>query len=365
MPFRDQFTVLTNLELKAANAPTNGNHATANCTFLSAVRAKMTEGNDYYLGITADQIAAQQIGTSTRFPSLELGTDLIAQVGNCDNGFACAYQNCLAWSSPTTPLAPEADPRVVFERLFGDGGSAADQLAEFRQNRSILDAVTEDIAKLQRRIGNEDKSRVTDYLDSVRELERRIQKAEQQSAESSLPELERPVSVPASWEDHVKLMFDLQIIALQTDMVRVITFQMAREASTRTYPQIGVPEAHHPVSHHRNNPGQLAKLAKINAYHVSLFAGFLEKLRSTPDGDGSLLDHSMYVLGSGMGNPDAHTHTNLPVLVAGSGAGKLKGGRHIRYTELTPMANLHLTLLDKMGIHLDKFADSTEMISEL
>jgi len=365
MPFRQQLTVLTNLELKAANAPTNGNHATANCTFLSAVRAKMTEGNDYYLGITADQIAAQQIGKETRFPSLELGTDLIAQVGNCDNGFACAYQNCLSWSSPTTPLAPEADPRVVFERLFGDGGSAADQLAEFRTNRSILDSVTEDIARLQRQVGSSDRSKVNDYLDSVRELERRIQKAEQQGAQSVLPEVDRPVAVPASWEEHVKLMFDLQLIALQADLTRVITFQLAREASTRTYPQIGVPEAHHPVSHHRNNPGQLAKLAKINAYHISLFSSYLGKLRSTRDGEGSLLDHSIIMLGSGMGNPDAHTHTNLPALVAGGGAGTLKGGRHIKYADLTPMANLHLTLLDKMGIHLDKFADSTETIGEM
>jgi hypothetical protein len=365
MPLRDRITVLTNLELKAANAPTNGNHATSNCTFLSAVKPKMTEGNDYYLGITVDQIAAQQLGKETRFPSLELGTDLVAQVGNCDNGFSCTYQSCLAWSSPTSPLAPEADPRVVFERLFGDGGSAADQLYELRKNRSILDSVVEDAARLQRQVGSNDSAKIGEYLDSVREVERRIAKSEQQGKNSPLGNLDRPASVPQAWEEHVKLMFDLQVLALQSDLTRIITFQMAREASTRTYPQIGVPEAHHPVSHHRNNPAQLAKLAKINAYHIALFAYFLEKLNSTPDGEGSLLDHSIYLIGSGMGNPDAHTHSNLPAIVAGGGAGTLKGGRHIKYKELTPMANLHLTLLDKMGIRLERFADSTGLVDAM
>jgi hypothetical protein len=364
-PFRERLTVLTNLELKAADAPTNGNHATSNCTFLSAVKPKMTEGNDYYLGITADQIAAQQIGKDTRFPSLELGTDLIAQVGNCDNGFSCTYQNCLSWASPTSPLAPEADPRVVFERLFGEGGSTADQLHDLRRNRSILDSVADAVARLQRQVGSEDRIKIDGYLDSVREVERRIEKSEQQSKNSLVGSLDRPSSVPAAWEDHVKLMFDLQVLALRSDLTRIITFQMAREASTRTYPQIGVPEAHHPVSHHRNNPGQLAKLAKINAYHVSLFAYFLDKLASTADGVGSLLDHSIYMIGSGMGNPDAHTHSNLPAIVAGGGAGTLKGSRHIRYAELTPMANLHLTLLDKVGVHLDHFADSTGFIDAM
>jgi Protein of unknown function (DUF1552) len=365
LPFRDKLTVITNLELAAAVAPTNGNHATSNCTFLSGVRAKMTEGNDYYLGTTIDQIAAQRIGKETPLPSLELGTDLIAQVGNCDNGFACAYQNCLSWSSPTTPLAPEADPRVIFERLFGDGGTPAEQLAELRTNRSILDSVSEDIARLQRQIGQTDRTKVDAYLDSLREVERRIQKAEQQNAKSVDTPLERPVSLPASWEDHVKLMFDLQVLALRTDLTRIITFQLAREASTRTYPQIGVPEAHHPVSHHRNNPVQLAKLAKINAYHVSLIAYFLDKLKSTPDGDGFLLDHSIYMVGSGMGNPDAHTHSNLPAFVAGGGSGKIRGGLHIKYPNSTPMANLHLSLLDRMGIHLESFGDSTGKIGEI
>ena len=363
MPFLDQVTVLTNTELRNAYAP--GNHATANAAFLSTAYAKRTEGSDYELATTVDQIAARQLGKETAIPSLELGTEIIAQVGNCDNGLACVYMNNLSWSSPTTPLPTEADPRVVFERLFGDGGSAEERRAELRKNGSILDWVTEDMARLQRKLGAGDRTRVNQYLDTIREVERRIQKAEQQSAEAHLPELERPVSVPASWEEHIKLMYDLQVLAFQADITRVITFQMAREASTKTYPQIGVPEAHHPTSHHTNDPEKLAKLAKINAYHVSMYAYYLNKLKSTPDGDGSLLDHSMILLGSGMGNPDVHDHTNLPIVVAGGGAGKLKGGRHIKYERPTPLANLHLTLLEKVGIHQESFGDSSGRVEEL
>ena len=362
-PFLDQVTVLTNLELR--NAYTTGNHASANCAFLSCARAKRTEGTDYELGTTVDQIAAKSIGRDTPIPSLELGTDLIAQVGNCDNGFACAYQNNLSWSSPTTPLPTEADPRVVFERLFGDGGSPDRRRAELQRSGSILDWMTADMARLRRELGAGDRTRLTQYLDSVREVERRIQRAEQQSALGHVVDLERPATVPAAWEDHVKLMFDLQVLALQADITRVVTFQLARETSTRTYPQIGVPEPHHPVSHHTNDPEKLAKLAKINAHHVSLFAYLVERLQATSDGDGSLLDHSMYVLGSGMGNPDVHDHSNLPIVVAGGGAGRLRGGRHIRYAQQTPLANLHLTLLDKVGVRLDSFVDSTGRVAEI
>jgi hypothetical protein len=291
--------------------------------------------------------------------------DLLSVVGNCDNGFACAYMNSLSWSSPTTPLPSEAHPRVVFERLFGDGGTADERRAELRKNSSILDWVMADMARLQRKLGAGDRTKVNEYLHAVREVERRIQKAEEQTADSSLPDLDRPVGVPASWEDHAKLMFDLQVLALQADITRVITFQLAREASTRTYPQIGVPDPHHPVSHHTNEPEKLAKLAKINGYHVSLFAYFLEKLKSTSDGEGSLLDHSMYLIGSGMGNPDVHDHENLPIVVAGGGAGKLKGGRHVRYREFTPLANVHLTLLEKAGVRLDTFADSNARVEEM
>ncbi len=275
------------------------------------------------------------------------------------------YQNNLSWSSPTTPLPSEANPRVVFERLFGDGGTAADRIADLRTNGSMLDWVTADIASLQQKLGPRDRTKVSQYLDTVRELERRIQKAEEQSFQSPSPDMDRPVGVPASYEDHAKLMFDLQVLALQSDITRVITFQLARETSARTYPQIGVSEGHHPLSHHSNNPEKLAKLAKINAYHVSLFAYFLAKLKSTPDGDGSLLDHSIYLCGSGMGNPDVHNHVNLPIILAGGGAGQLKGGRHIKYEQPTPLANLHLTLLDKIGVHQDSFADSRGRVDEL
>ena len=361
-PVLDHITVVSNLELR--NAYTTGNHASSNCAFLSCSKAKRTEGSDYELGTTVDQIAAKAIGRDTQIPSLEIGTDLIAQVGNCDNGYACAYQNNLSWSSPTTPLPTEADPRVVFERLFGDGGSPERRRAELKKSGSILDWMTADMARLQRELGAGDRIKVGQYLDSVREVERRIQRAEQSDA-SALSDLDRPASVPAVWEDHVKLMFDLQVLALQADVTRIVTFQLARETSTRTYPHIGVPEPHHPVSHHTNDPEKLVKLAKINAHHVSLFAYLVEKLQATPDGDGSLLDHSLYLLGSGMGNPDIHNHTNLPIVVAGGRGTRFKGGRHIRYENPAPLANLHLTLLDKVGVHLDSFADSTGRVSDL
>ena len=361
-PFVDQLTVFSNLELKNAYP---GTHATSNAAFLSAATAKWTESTDYRLATTVDQVAAKQIGQDTRLPSLELAMDLLTTVGQCDNGYACVYQNNLSWSSPTTPLPAEAHPRVVFERLFGDGGSTADRRAELRKDSSLLDWVSEDISRLQRKLGAGDRIKVNQYLDTVREVERRIQKAEAETADSHLPDLDRPVGVPVSYADHAKLMFDLQVLALQGDVTRVIAFQLARETSTRTYPEIGVSDPHHPLTHNRGNAEMLAKVAKINAFHVSLFAYFLDKLRSTRDGNGSLLDHSMYLYGSGMGNPDIHDHVNLPIIVAGGGAGKLKGGRHIRYAEPTPLANLHLTLLDKVGVRLDSFADSKGKIAEL
>jgi len=360
-PVVDHLTVVSNLELRNSYP---GTHATSNAGFLSAATAKWTESSDYYLGTTADQIAAKAIGEATRLPSLELAMDLLTTVGQCDNGYACVYQNNLSWSSPTTPLPYEAHPRVVFERLFGDGGTPADRLAELRKDRSLLDWVREDTARLQRQLGPSDRGKVSQYLDTVREVERRIQKAEAVTADSELPDLDRPVGVPASYADHARLMFDLQVLAFQGDVTRVITFQLARETSNRTYPEIGVPEAHHPLTHNGGNPEMLAKVARINAFHVSLFAYFLEKMRSTPDGDGSLLDHTMCLYGSGMGNPDKHDHTDLPILVAGGGMHP-KGGRHIRYDQPQPLANLHLTLLDRAGVRLDKFADSRGKVPEL
>jgi len=360
-PVADQVTVLSNLELRNAYP---GTHATSNAAFLSAATAKWTESSDYYLGTTADQVAAQQIGKDTRLPSMELAMDLLTTIGQCDNGYACVYQNNLSWSSPTTPLPAEAHPRVVFERLFGDGGSGAERLAELRKSASLIHWVKEDIARLQKKLGPNDRTKVGEYLDTVREVERRIQKAEAATADSHLPDLDRPVGVPAAYADHARLMFDLQLLAFQGDVTRVVTFQLARETSNRTYPEIGVAEAHHPLTHNSGNQEMLAKVAKINEFHVGLFAEFLQKLKNTPDGDGTLLDHTVYLYGSGMSNGDKHDHVNLPVIVAG-GFAHGKGGRHIRYKEPTPLANVHLTLLDKVGVRLDQFADSQGKVPEL
>ena len=364
MPFLKNISVLSNLEIRDAH--TTGNHASSNCAFLSCVKAKRTEGSDYFLGTTVDQIAAKVIGTETPFPSLELGTDILSQVGNCDNGYACVYQNSLAWSSPTTPLPTESDPRVLFERLFGDGGTPEQRQTELATNASLLDAVMEDMAKYQKQLGTSDKIKIDEYLETVREVERRIHMSQAQSDKTQLPELTRPTSVPEEWEQHVKLMIDLQLLALRSDLTRVVTFQLAREASTRTYPQIGVDEPHHPISHHGNDPVQLAKLAKINKYHVSLFAYMLEGMRAINEGNGSLLDNTTYLMGSGMGNPDVHDHKNLPIVVASGTNSRIHGARHIQYDEeQKPLANLHLTLLDSIGVHLDSFADNDGRVDEL
>ncbi len=362
-PYLDQLTVISNLELKNAYSP--GNHATANCSFLSAAKAKLTEGNDYQLATTVDQIAAQKIGKDSPLPSMELAMDLLTNIGSCDNGYACVYQNNLSWASPNNPLPAEAHPRLVFERLFGDGGSAAERRAELRKNASILDWVSSDIARLQGQLGAGDRAKVSEYLESVREVERRIAKAEKQTADSAQPDRDRPMGVPAAYGDHARLMFDLQVLALQSDTTRVLSFQLAREASTRVYPEAGVTDPHHPLTHHANDPEKMARVAQINAYHVSLFAYFLGKLKATREGNGNLLDNSLFLCGSGMGNPDAHDHSSLPIVVAGGAAGQLKGGRHIRYAQPTPLANLHLTLLDRVGVHLDSFADSQGKVSEL
>jgi len=359
---KQHVTAITNLELKNAYP---GTHATSNAAFLSAARARLTESTDYYLGTTVDQVAAGQIGRGTQLPSLELSMDLLSTVGQCDNGYACVYQNNLSWSSPTTPLPSEAHPRIVFERLFGEGGSAADRRVALKQRASLLDSVTAEIARLRNQLGPADRERVGRYLETVREVERRIQRAEVDAKDDALPDLDRPVGVPASYADHARLMFDLQVLALQGDVTRVITFQLARETSARTYPEIGVPDPHHPLTHHGNDPDKVARMARINQFHVSLFAEFLAKLKATPEGDGSLLDHSLYLYGSGMGNPNVHDHTNLPILVAGGAAGKMAGGRHIRFAEPTPLANLHLTLLDKVGVRIDSFADSRGKVDEL
>src|SRR6202163_792156 len=361
-PVQDQVTVISNLRLQNAYP---GTHDTSNASFLSAAFAKHTESSDYYLGTTADQIAAKELGKDTQLASLQLAMDLNPLAGVCNNGYACVYQNCLSWSSPTTPLPAEAHPRIVFERLFGEGGNAAARSAALHDRASLLDSFNGDIAKLKHRVGTPDRVRLDQYLDSIRQVESEIQRAEKAVAENRTPDLDRPVGVPAAFADHAKLMFDLQILAFQADITRVVTFQLTREQCNRTYPEIGVSDPHHPTSHHGNDPEKLAKIAKINAYHISLFSDFLQRMKATPDGDGTLLDHSVYMYGSGMGNSSLHDHDNLPILVAGGAATGLKGGRHIRYEKATNLANLHLTLLDRVGIHLDSFVDSSGKIDDL
>jgi hypothetical protein len=361
-PVKDRVSIVTNLEVKNAYP---GTHATSNAAFLSCARAKHTESNDYFLGTTVDQIAAREIGRGTQLPSLELAMDMMQTVGQCDNGYACVYQNNLSWSSPTTPLPAEAHPRIVFEMLFGEGGTKADRQAALRKRASLLDFVKDDLTRLERSLGPADRAKVGHYLESVRDVERRIQRAEVGVAENPLPDLDRPVGVPASYAEHARLMFDLQLLAMQGDVTRVVTFQLARETSNRTYPETGVSDPHHPLSHHGNDPDKIARMAKINRFHVSLFAGFLQKLAATKEGDGTLLDNSLLLYGSGMGNPNVHDHVNLPIIVAGGPAGGMKGGRHLRFDQPTPLANLHLTLLDKAGVRLDKFQDSTGKVDGL
>ena len=361
-PVKEQLTVITNTRLQNAYP---GTHDTSNSAFLSAAFSKHTDSADYYNGTTIDQIAAKEIGRDTQLASLELGMDLNPLAGVCNNGYSCVYQNCLSWSSPTTPLPSEAHPRIVFERLFGEGGNAAARRDGLRNRGSLLDAFSVDIARLKQRVGVPDRARVDQYLDSIRAVEREIERGERTAMDPKTRDFDRPVGVPAEFADHAKLMYDLQVLAFQADITRVISFQFTREQNNRTYPEIGVPDPHHPISHHGNDPEKLAKMSKINTFHVSLFSNFLQKMKATPDGDGSLLDHTIYLYGSGMGNSSLHDHDNLPILVAGGPATGLKGGRHIRYDKGTPLANLHLTLLDRVGVHLDSFVDSTGKIDGL
>jgi len=361
-PVRDHVNILSNLELQPAYP---GTHATSNAAFLSAAQAKQTESADYFLGTTVDQIAAQHLGKETQLSSLEMSMDLMQTVGQCDNGYACVYQNNLSWSSPTTPLPAEAHPRLIFETLFGEGGTPQQRREALKKKASLLDFVSSDLHSLKRELGTTDRAKVDDYLTAVREIERRIQKAEAQSQDENLADLDRPEGVPASYGDHARLMFELQILAFQGDITRITTFQLARETSNRAYPEIGVSDPHHPLSHHGNDPKKVEKMAKINAFHVSLFAEFLEKMKVTPDGNGSLLDNSLFLYGSGMGNPNVHDHQNLPVIVAGGAAGGMKGNRHIEFKEPTALANLHLTLLDRTGVKVEKFGDSNGLIQEL
>ena len=344
-----------------------GDHARAGATFLTGVHPKKTEGHDIHAGISVDQIAARELGKRTQLASLEMSLEAPGLLGNCDSGYSCAYTNTISWRTPTAPMPMEVNPRAVFERLFGDGESTdpAARAARVKEDRSILDSVREDVARLEPSLDRRDRSKLVDYLDSIRDLERRIRLAEQQSAEVELPVIQRPMGVPASFEEHAKLMFDLQVIAFQADLTRIVSFMLAREGSNRTYRAIGVPDPHHGISHHQNDAEKIAKLAKINTHHIEMFAYFLEKLRSTPDGDGSLLDHSMIVYGSSLSDGNMHTHEDLPVLLAGGGASQIRGGRHLRYPRETPMTNLFLTMLDRMGVPVEKVGDSTGKVEHL
>jgi hypothetical protein len=314
------------------------------------------------LAITVDQIAARELGRDTRLPSLELSLEKPTQIG-CDSE-DCFFSNTISWRSATTPLPMEAHPRVVFERLFGDGGTPAHRLAQVRRTGSILDSVTQEVAGLEKTLGSSDRTKLDEYLEAVRELEQRIHVTERRGAESVLSLPDQPTDIPDTFEEHAKLMFDLQVVAYQADITRVVTMLLARETSTLTYENIGVPEQHHSCSHHLNNPKLIARKAKIDQYHVQLLGYFLKRLRDTPDGDGSLLDHSMILYGGGLGNGNLHDHLNLPCLLAGGAAGQLKGGRHLAYPEKTPMTNLLLSMLDKVGIPTpEKVGDSTTHLS--
>ena len=365
-PYRDQTVVVSGVAQGQAEAlgDGNGEHTRATATWLNGVHPRETEGADVRAGKTADQIAADQLGRTTPLGSLELAIDQDFLVGSCDNGYSCIYMNTIAWRDETTPLPMQNNPRVVFERLFGDGGSTADRQSEFKKDRSILDAISSDLARLQREIGAGDQARVNQYLDAVRAIERRIQLSEQKDTE--LPELERPVGIPESYREHVELMFDLTALAYQVDMTRVFTFMLGRELNGRAYPEIGIPDSHHGLSHHRYDPEKLAQLAKINTYHVSLFTHFLDELANTPDGDGSLLDHSLLMYGASLSDSNKHSHFDLPLLLVGGGAGQLKGGRHLQYPRDTPMTNLLVSQLDKAGVRLDDgLGDSTGRLVEL
>ena len=364
-PFKDQVVIPVGLSQKLAEAfgDGNGDHSRAGSVYLSGVHPKHTEGADVRNGITVDQIAAQELGKETRLRSLEMAMEQVFLIGNCDNGYSCAYTNSISWRTPTDPNPMETNPRIVFERLFGDGGSAAERRAQLGQDRSILDFVNNGIAGLQKKLSSADQHVVSDYLDSVREIERRIQFAERQDGESALAVPERPVGIPEAYEDHAKLMFDLIALAFHADITRVFTFTLGKEQTNQPYPQIGVNDSHHAISHHQNDPVKLEKGYKINKYHVELLAYFLGKLKATPEGDGNLLDHSVVLHGGGISDADAHSHINLPLVLIGGGGGSLKGGRAVRYPAETPMNNLHLALLDKVGVRIDKFGDATGALS--
>ena len=368
-PFRDRITVLSGLANNppAAAATGAGVHARASTRFLTNIPPKRSDTSEVEAGVSVDQLIAQTLGDQTQLASLEVAIEGRDLAGSCDIGFSCAYTNTIAWRGPSTPLPMENDPRVLFERMFGGSGSTdrAARTVQIATDRSILDSVRDRIATLQGRIGARDKAKLGEYLEAVRDIERRIRKAEEQT-DRELPLVERPRGVPASFEDHAKLMFDLQLLAYETDLTRVITFMLGRELSGRTFPELGVAESHHATSHHQENKGKIANLLKIKVHHAALFAYYLEKLQATADGDGSLLDHTVILYGAGMGDSNQHAPGNLPVMIAGGASGHVKTGQHVKYKTGTPMANLHLRLLDIFGVHTERFGgDSTGAIEQL
>jgi len=359
--FRDRFLVLSGLSSKHAEAaPGDGGqtapHELAAGSFLTGTHP-VKEGR---VGVSMDQVLAQELGRQTQLASLELGIEAPDVTGQCALGWNCAYIHTLSWRNPTTPLPVENQPRLVFERLFGDSNTTdpAERMARISQNRSILDWMSEASGRIMKKLDPKDRARLTEYLDAVRDVERRIARAEEQSARE-MPVLDRPAGIPDAYDEHSKIMFDLMTAALQSDMTRVITFMMAREQSDWTYREIGIYDAHHPTTHHQNDPVKIAKVTKINVFHTTLLSYYLEKLASTPDGDGSLLDHSMVLYGSGLGDGSKHAPHDLPILLAGEASGRIKGGRHIEYPMDTPVTNLFLALMDTMGVHEDRFGDST------
>ena len=364
-PYRDRLTIVSGLAQKQGESlgDGNGEHTRACATWLAGVHPKKTEGADIRLTTTADQIAAAHLGRETVLPSMEMISSDIDLVlgGQCEAGYSCAYMNTVSWQSPTTPLPVENNPSVVFDRVFGEGGNPEERLDRMKRKRSLLDRVNSDLARLQRSLGAGDRLRISEYLDAVREVERRIHMAEEQNSNSVLPVPDRPVGIPAQYDEHLKLLYDLQWLAYQGDLTRVFSLMYGRELNSRNYPEIGISEPHHGLSHHGDRPEQIEKFSRLNTYQVELFGYFLNKLRSTPDGDGNLLDHTMLLYGGAMSNPNVHLHVNLPLVVAGGGAGRLKGGRHLAFrpSDNVPMTNLLVSLLDKAGVSIEKIGDST------
>ena len=367
--FRDQMLVLGGLCNPIANprpGEGTGDHSRAGSAFLTSAHAKKTEGADMELGTSIDQIMAKEFGKYTQLPSLELSLSFNNMVGGCDPGYACPYTRTISWSSPTTPVPMETDPRVVFERLFGDVSSTdpAARLARMQQQRSLLDSVTEEVSRLRKRLGPGDRTKLTEYLESIRSIERRIQRAEEQN-DRELPLVDQPTGgIPRRYDEHAQIMFDLQALALGSDLTRVFTFMLNHDGSDRAYPEIGISDAHHPMTHNVIDPEPVENVTKINVFMMQLFANFVEKLRSTPDGDGTLLDHSILLYGSGLSNANVHSHDDLPVVLVGGGGGQIKGGRYVRYQSVR-LANLHAALINKVGLHVEQFADSTGLLEGL